>query len=205
LIPEEALPNALPACFSDSDHRHSEAGTMSLERALELWHGMPFVAQTGCGGSPGGEIIPDHPLYAIIGEELLKSLLRGDELLGTWAAVKEASRDPGIIWDVDGEPDKTPGGPGAKYVEECKRFRSELQSRIAREPQQYVTLDQIAIIGGYRGKKTLERCISRGEMPNPAIEGGGGNAALWIWSEIRGWLAQKTDRILPPRYPSLTG
>lgn len=83
--------------------------------------------------------------------------------------------------------------------------QAELRTKTENENElpQYVSLDQIALICGYKGKRTPERWIESGEMPAPAIEGGGGKAAFWIWSEIRIWLAEKTARILPERFPSL--
>jgi hypothetical protein len=69
-------------------------------------------------------------------------------------------------------------------------------------PDQYVTLDKMAALVN-RSKKTLERYKSRGELPSPDVEGGGGRADEWIWRRIRPWLQQKFKRQLPERYPSL--
>jgi hypothetical protein len=79
------------------------------------------------------------------------------------------------------------------------------RGRSGNDAPQYVTLDQIALIAGYKGKRTPQRWIQKGEMPEPSIEGGGGKAAQWIWSDIRPWLMLKTKKQLPERYPTLLG
>lgn len=103
---------------------------MSLERALELWHAMPFVCHSGCGGWAGGPITCDDPLSKQMGEELLACLPRGHALHSLWVEVKEASRDPGIVWDEDGEPDEMPDGPGASYIATCQEFRVALGKQV---------------------------------------------------------------------------
>jgi hypothetical protein len=68
---------------------------------------------------------------------------------------------------------------------------------------QFVTLDQMA---GHinRSKKTMERYKNRrsNPLPPPAVEGGGGKAAEWIWSEVRSWLEHEFGRALPEHIPS---
>ena len=70
---------------------------------------------------------------------------------------------------------------------------------------QYVTLDQMAALVS-RSKKTLERRKRRKDNPLPshAVEGGGGKADEWIWSEVRPWLEQESQRHLPERFPART-
>lgn len=71
------------------------------------------------------------------------------------------------------------------------------------QPKQYVRLGQMAAIV-QRGKRTLEREKTKGELPPPTIEGGGGKPDEWEWSIIRPWLETKYGRCLPARFPDLT-
>jgi hypothetical protein len=65
-----------------------------------------------------------------------------------------------------------------------------------------VTLDQIAAAVNH-SKRTLERRKTRGELPPPDVEGGGGRADRWEWSTIRPWLMKtfKLPKPLPERFP----
>lgn len=67
---------------------------------------------------------------------------------------------------------------------------------------QYITLDQAAAIVG-RSKKTLERRLSMGVMPQPDVEScGGGTAHEWIYSKLRPWLEREFERQLPEFFPA---
>lgn len=69
-------------------------------------------------------------------------------------------------------------------------------------PPQYVTLDQMAAISG-KSKRSLERWITHGKLPSPDVEGGGGKANEWLWSEVREILERETKKPMPERYPTL--
>jgi hypothetical protein len=72
-----------------------------------------------------------------------------------------------------------------------------------RDPfQQYVTLDQCAAVVR-RSKRTLDKY--RDKMPPAAIEGGGGKASYWLWSDMRPWLQVRYGLTLPATYPGLLG
>ncbi|HZV03801.1 MAG TPA: hypothetical protein VE999_01810 [Gemmataceae bacterium] len=73
---------------------------------------------------------------------------------------------------------------------------------IRAESVHYITLDQAAALVN-RSKRTLERCKDR--MPAPAIEGGGGKPAEWLWSELRPWLEREYGRPLPEIPPHAAG
>ena len=70
---------------------------------------------------------------------------------------------------------------------------------------QYVTLDQMAALVN-RSKKTLERWYlkgtSKGKLPEPDVEGGGGNSHEWIWSRVREPLGNLSGKIMPELYPN---
>lgn len=63
-----------------------------------------------------------------------------------------------------------------------------------------VTLDQAAAMV-HKSKRTLERYKTRGSLPCPAVEGGGGRADLFEWSVLRTWLTGEFGIQLPDRYP----
>lgn len=74
-----------------------------------------------------------------------------------------------------------------------------------KEVPQYVTLDQMAAICGYKAKRTAERWKTDGKLPMPDVEGGGGKADQWIWENVRLVLEEITGKTLPDEYPSLIG
>jgi len=67
-------------------------------------------------------------------------------------------------------------------------------------PSDLVTLDQAA--GKvHRSKRTLERYKTKGTMPAPAVEGGGGRPDLWEWKTLGPWLEQTFGIKQPDRFP----
>jgi hypothetical protein len=68
-------------------------------------------------------------------------------------------------------------------------------------PHDLVTLDQAAAMV-HRNKRSLERYITKGELPAPYVEGGGGRAAYWQWDVIQPWLTKKFGIGLPDRFPA---
>jgi len=70
------------------------------------------------------------------------------------------------------------------------------------EVPQYVTLDQMAVLSN-RSKKTLERWLSGGKLPQPDVEGGGGKPHEWLWLSVRESLASHSGKEMPERYPTL--
>jgi len=68
---------------------------------------------------------------------------------------------------------------------------------------QYVTRDQIAAMVGRSKDKVMDWFNDDADSPEPAVEGGGGKAYQYIWSEVRPWLEAKSGRKLPIRFPSL--
>ena len=68
---------------------------------------------------------------------------------------------------------------------------------------QYVTRDQIASVV-QRNKDTVADWFNKdSKAPKPEIEGGGGKAHEYIWSEVRPWLEEMSGRKLPERFPSI--
>lgn len=63
-----------------------------------------------------------------------------------------------------------------------------------------VTLDQVAPLTGLT-KRTLERYLRKGELPDPDISGGNGRSHKWYWQKLRPDLAKVARRNLPDRFP----
>ena len=64
-----------------------------------------------------------------------------------------------------------------------------------------VTLDQAAA-SVHMSKRTLEREKTRGHLPAPTVEGGGGKADKWDWSVMRPWLTATYGVELPTVFPA---
>jgi hypothetical protein len=62
----------------------------------------------------------------------------------------------------------------------------------------YIDLDQMAALVN-RSKRTLERQLKN--MPMPAVEGGGGKKAEWLYADVRPWLENTYGKNLPARPP----
>lgn len=63
-----------------------------------------------------------------------------------------------------------------------------------------ITLDQAAALV-HKSKRTLERLKTKGELPPPSIEGGGGRADYWDWPAIRPVLMAQFHIRLPENCP----
>ena len=67
--------------------------------------------------------------------------------------------------------------------------------------QDLVTLDQAAA-AVHRTKRTLEHYKTKGTLPAPTVEGGGGKPDLWDWKILRPWLEETFRITLPETYPA---
>jgi predicted DNA-binding transcriptional regulator AlpA len=63
-----------------------------------------------------------------------------------------------------------------------------------------VTLSQVAPLTG-RAKRTLERYLKDGTLPQPDFRGGEGKSHKWYWKTLRPALSKLCNRVLPPRFP----
>jgi hypothetical protein len=63
-----------------------------------------------------------------------------------------------------------------------------------------VTLAQVAA-AVHKSKRTLEDRKTKGTLPEPVVEGGGGKTALYDWKVMRPWLEREFGMILPERFP----
>lgn len=68
------------------------------------------------------------------------------------------------------------------------------------QPDELVTLNQVAPLVGLH-KRTLERYVRSGSLPQPDIRGGNGKANKWHWTTIRPALQKLSKRLLPERFP----
>jgi hypothetical protein len=64
-----------------------------------------------------------------------------------------------------------------------------------------VTLSQAAAMV-HKTKRALEHYKSSGELPDPAVDGGGGQAALYDWKILGPWLQSKFGIVQPPTFPA---
>lgn len=64
-----------------------------------------------------------------------------------------------------------------------------------------VTLSQVAPLADLK-KRTLERYLSDGKIPDPDFRGGGGKASKWKWNSLRPALEKVCDRRLPVQFPA---
>jgi hypothetical protein len=64
----------------------------------------------------------------------------------------------------------------------------------------YIQLDEAAALVK-RQKKTLERALAAGRMPQPDIEGGGGKPHEWEYLKLKPWLEMTYGKRLPLRPP----
>lgn len=71
---------------------------------------------------------------------------------------------------------------------------------VAEELSELVTLDQVAPLTGL-SKRTLERYVQDGRIPQPDVPGGGGRAHKWYWNAIGPALSKVTNKPLPDRFP----
>jgi hypothetical protein len=78
------------------------------------------------------------------------------------------------------------------------------EKAVARE--YFITLDQAAALVN-RKKRTLERYKKdkKQKMPKPRVSGGGGKPAEWAWSELKPWLEEHFNRLLPDIPPHHVG
>ncbi len=91
----------------------------------------------------------------------------------------------------------------AKGRFELKLFqnaRDVLQESETEPYECYVRLSDMAAVVR-ASKSTLEKRRKKNPLPDPVVKGGRGRAALWKWSDARGWLEKEFDQIIPNRFP----
>lgn len=83
--------------------------------------------------------------------------------------------------------------------ERSPAYRPDTEEPATRRPD-LVTLDQAAAIVNM-SKRTLERYKTKGALPSPAVEGGGGKADRYDWTTMRAWLIETFKIDLPEKFP----
>ncbi len=110
---------------------------------------------------------------------------------------------------VDAEWPRGPIGPVLEYDEAYREveffilasFGGDDDGRVpTTNPDALVTLSQVAPLTGL-SKRTLERYLKDGKMPEPDYRGGGGKAHKWLWQNLRLALAKIVRRELPKTFP----
>ena len=64
-----------------------------------------------------------------------------------------------------------------------------------------VTLNQVAPLAGI-SKRSLERHLRHGRIPEPDVRGGGGKPHKWFWKKLRPGLSAVAERPLPEQFPA---
>lgn len=88
-------------------------------------------------------------------------------------------------------------GRSPKFREHLNAAEAEGQ---AAELDELVTLSQVEPLAGKK-KRTLERYLADGKIPQPDVRGGEGKAHKWYWKTLRPALSKLCNRVLPPRFP----
>lgn len=92
---------------------------------------------------------------------------------------------------------------GPLLVSAPKTLQSESKTEIQlvkRVNDVLLRYTQFAAFAG-RKKRTLERHLKKGKLPEPDRRGGGGKPHLWYWSTIRPALQSYSNRPLPDEFP----
>lgn len=76
----------------------------------------------------------------------------------------------------------------------------DLPEEASPQLDELVTLSQVAPLTG-RKKRTLERYLADGKLPDPDFRGGEGKSHKWYWKTLEPALSKLCNRILPPRFP----
>ena len=85
-----------------------------------------------------------------------------------------------------------------KYAKELKTW-AEVTAEDALLDE-LVTLDQVASLARM-SKRTLERKLRTGKLPEPDCRGGGGKANKWLWNNLRPYLEELCGLPLPVKFP----
>ena len=130
---------------------------------------------------------------------------------GEFEAMRESTR-AASVWGVDvrvdaGDPatDRSsalvPTNPAHTIDGSASTHGQEVPDACAAEDlYNDVTLNQAAAIVSV-SKRTLERYKKKG-LPDPIVEGGGGRASLYRWSDLRPWLEFTFRKKLPAEFPA---
>jgi hypothetical protein len=95
----------------------------------------------------------------------------------------------------------SPAGPPRADGQTAGVGAAESKSPPPVEPPDLVTLNQAAAIV-HTSKRTLERYKTKGKLPAPAVEGGGGKADRYDWKTMRPWLESEFGIKLPETFPA---
>ncbi len=106
-----------------------------------------------------------------------------DVLVGLWRVIERLEEQPHgkSGSNASGTPQASPGA-------------------VEHQLDELVTLDQIAPLAGL-SKRSLERHLKAGKLPQPDVQGGGGRAHKWLYRSLRPALIALANRELPEKFP----
>lgn len=97
-------------------------------------------------------------------------------------------------------------GHNVKHLAEMRLYWSRVKRQMMLDDTKeddlddLVTLDQVAPLTA-KSKRTLERYLREGKLPEPDVPGGGGKSHKWFWKNLRPALEKVADRQLPAKFP----
>jgi hypothetical protein len=183
----DALEDARSLCEPDNRRPRSRAGRDALWARRWKIRRRSFRAFRESLAAAGAAGLPDDELPIRIAQRLVYDLTSGRYgPAGPYHAALSALR--GLAGRLKpAAPNRRHGVPRQETPPGEKR---------------HVTLDQMAGLVN-RSKRTLERYKTKGHLPPPDVEGGGGRPDEWLWPRVRPWLEKQFGRDLPERFPRL--
>jgi hypothetical protein len=123
----------------------------------------------------------------------MKRCTTGEGKRSTVALDRSQSVPPEGLKTASGDQSETDARrtPGSHDTEESPKDPVELPD--------LVTLDQAAA-AVHKSKRTLERRKTKGTLPDPIVEGGGGQSALYDWNLMGPWLTETFGVKLPEKF-----
>ena len=162
------------------------------DKLTELFR--PFPSQ----GNPNDSVVADRRVAIVGWVAQLSEFV--DELISSVTALSETQPD---ATDDNGQPPAP--APESQPPTDAARRQGGKGNRAPGESTGYsyhIGLRQAAVMVG-RTKRTLAGWQAKdADFPLPVVEGGGGRASEWQWTDLRPYLERKSGRELPQYYPS---
>jgi predicted DNA-binding transcriptional regulator AlpA len=139
------------------------------------------------------------PLPEDLSKPLEEQHQRGFRVFSDAPFMDSADAIERLLLDATADRGRRVGGERAAQEKQTGEKREA--DRDAQTIDDLVTLNQVAPLTGL-AKRTLERYLRKGELPEPDVRGGGGKAHRWFWHTLRPALERISKRNLPERFPA---